>query len=87
MVFRLQPRKQMPECDLSRPSVAQGKEISLQKVAHQNQISAFFDSQGLIHKEFVPTGQTVNSNFYKNVLDCLIKRINCVCSDKLVSSA
>ncbi len=25
---------------------------------------AFFDSLGLIHKEFVPSGQTVNANFY-----------------------
>ncbi len=37
---------------------------------------AFFNSRGLIHKEFVPTGQTVNANFYKYVLDRLIKRIN-----------
>ncbi len=37
---------------------------------------AFFNSRGLIHKEFVPTGQTVNANFYKDVLDRLIKRIN-----------
>ncbi len=37
---------------------------------------AFFDSRRLIHKRFVPTEQTVNTNFYKDVLDHLIKRIN-----------
>ncbi len=42
---------------------------------------AFFDSWGLIHKEYVPTGQTVNANFYKDVLDRLIKRINRICPD------
>ncbi len=42
---------------------------------------AFFDSRGLIHKEFVPTGQIVNANFYKVVLDRLIERINHVCPD------
>jgi len=28
----------------------------------------FFDSQGIVHKEFVPPGQTVNRNFYCEVL-------------------
>ncbi len=45
----------------------------------------FFDSRGLIHKEFVPTGQTVNANFYEDILDHLIKRINRVRLDLHVS--
>ncbi len=44
-------------------------------------LAAFFDSRGLIQKEFVPTGQTVNANFYKDVSDPLTRRINCVCPD------
>ncbi len=28
----------------------------------------FFDSQGIVHKEFVPPGSTVNAAFYKEVL-------------------
>ncbi len=36
----------------------------------------FFDCRGLIHKEFVSTGEIVNVNFYKDVLDHLIKRID-----------
>jgi len=32
---------------------------------------AFFDIDGLVHHEFVPTGQTVNKEFYKTVLQCL----------------
>jgi hypothetical protein len=31
-------------------------------------IIAFFDIKGIVHKEFVPTGQTVNSGFYCDVL-------------------
>ena len=32
----------------------------------QNQVDAhfFYDSKGIVHKEFVPTGQTVNAIFY-----------------------
>jgi hypothetical protein len=35
----------------------------------------FFDSQGVVQKEFVPEGETVNAEFYKGVLDRLLKRI------------
>jgi len=35
----------------------------------------FLDSQGLVHKEFVPEGKTGNAEFYKGVMDRLLKRI------------
>jgi len=35
----------------------------------------FFDSQGIVHKEFVQEGCTVNAEYYKGVLDRLISRI------------
>jgi hypothetical protein len=35
----------------------------------------FFDSQGVVHKEFVPEGKTVNAELYKGVMDHLLKRI------------
>ena len=35
----------------------------------------FFESQGVLHKEFVPEGKTVNAEFYKGVMDGLLKRI------------
>jgi histone-lysine N-methyltransferase SETMAR len=34
----------------------------------------FFDSQGVVNKEFVPEGKTVNAEFYKGVMDCFLKR-------------
>ena len=36
---------------------------------------AFFDTEGVIHGEFVPEGQRVNAEFYVGVLDRLLKRI------------
>jgi hypothetical protein len=35
----------------------------------------FFDSQGAVQKEFVPEGKTVNAEFYKGVMDRLLKCI------------
>jgi len=35
-----------------------------------------FDSQGVIHKGFVPQGQTVNKQYYREVLERLRKRVH-----------
>jgi len=35
----------------------------------------FFYSQGVVHKEFIPEGKRVNSEFYKEVMDRPLKRI------------
>ena len=35
----------------------------------------FFDCQGVVHKEFVPEGKTVNAEFYKGVVGRVLKRI------------
>jgi hypothetical protein len=52
---------------------AEGTEIP--KVPHQDQVDNFFDSQGVVHKEFVPEGKTVTAEFYKGVMDRPLKRI------------
>ena len=36
---------------------------------------AFFDHQRMVHHEFVPQGQTVNQQFYKEVLTRLVNKI------------
>ena len=38
-------------------------------------IIVFFNSRGIVHKEFVPPGLTVNHAFYKDVLEWLQKRV------------
>jgi hypothetical protein len=35
----------------------------------------FFDPQGVVHKEFVPAGKTINAEFYRGVMDRLPKWI------------
>jgi hypothetical protein len=39
-------------------------------------LTIFFGSQGVVHKEFVPEGKTVNAEFYKALIDRLLKRIH-----------
>jgi hypothetical protein len=38
-----------------------------------------FNSQGVVHQEFIPEGKTVNAEFYKVVMDCLLKHIQWAC--------
>jgi hypothetical protein len=38
-------------------------------------LTAFFDVKGVIHHEFVPEKQTVNSKFYKVMINRLIARV------------
>jgi len=35
----------------------------------------FFDWQGVIHKEFVPEGETINAVYYKGVMERLLNRV------------
>ena len=51
------------------------EETEIPKVPHQDHVDNFFDSQGLVHKEFVPEGKRVNAEFYKAVMDLLLKHI------------
>jgi len=44
----------------------------------------FFNRQGVMHKEFVP-GQTLNFEFYKEVMAQLLKRLWCVRLDETES--
>ena len=41
----------------------------------KSMLICFFDSQGIVHKEFLPPGQTVNQTFYREVLERLRKRV------------
>jgi hypothetical protein len=50
------------------------KKFKFQKVPHQDQVDTYFDSQGVMHKEFVPKRKkTVNAEFYKGVTDRLLE--------------
>ena len=55
--------------------IASTEETEISKVPHQDHVENFLDSQGVVHKEFVPEVKTINAEFYKGVMDRLLKRI------------
>jgi histone-lysine N-methyltransferase SETMAR len=51
------------------------KKLRFQKSKVKMMLIVFFDSQGIVQKEFVQEGYTVNAEYYKGVSDRLISRI------------
>ena len=54
------------------------KKNHLQKPKVKTLLIAFFDNKGIIHKEFVLAGQTINATFYQAVLNRLLQCIRWV---------
>ena len=55
------------------------KTLIFQRFRIKTMLTIFFDSQGIVHKEFIPEGKTVNAEFYKGVMGHLLKCIQRVC--------
>jgi hypothetical protein len=55
------------------------KKLKFQRSHFKTTLIIFFDSQGVVHKEFEPEGKTVNEEFYKGIMDRLLKCIQRVC--------
>jgi len=54
------------------------KKVRMSKSKIKSSLICFFDSPGIVHKECVPPGQTVNQTLYREVLERLRKRVACV---------
>jgi len=57
----------------------QPKKLKFQRSRIKTMLITFFYSQGVVHKEFVLAGKTVNAEFYKGALDRLLRCIQRVC--------
>ena len=75
-MFCLRPetKRQISEWGVSKTS-PRPKKLKFQRSRIKSTLTNFFDSQGVVHKEFVPEGKTANAEFYKGVMDQLLKRI------------
>jgi hypothetical protein len=51
------------------------KKLKFQRSRIKNMLIILFDYQVAVHKKFVPQGKTENVEFYKGVMNCLLKRI------------
>jgi len=51
------------------------KKSEISEVSCEEHVGELFDWQGVIHKEFVPEGETINAVYYKGVMERLLNRI------------
>jgi len=52
------------------------KKLKFQRSRIKIILIIFFDSQGAVHKKFVPERKRVNAKFYKGVMNCLLEHIH-----------
>jgi len=64
------PNSGVAHCKLSLSQDSENEQI-------QNEVDAhlFFFNQGIVQKEFVPPGQTVNQTFYREIVERLRKKV------------
>ena len=80
MGVRLRSRDQTAKFGMAHEKFS-SEESTHEQIQGENNDYCLFDSRGIVHKEFVPPGQTVNHAFYKDVLERLWKRVQRVRTD------
>jgi hypothetical protein len=73
--FAYDPETKRQSSDWVGETSLRPKKVKFQRYRIKSILIIFFDSQGVVHEEFVPEGKTVNAEFYKGVMDRLLKRI------------
>ncbi|UYV64611.1 hypothetical protein LAZ67_3001306, partial [Cordylochernes scorpioides] len=80
-MFEYDPESKRQSCAWHTKSSPRPKKARMSKSRIKTMIIVFFDIRGIVHCEFVPQGQTVNSAFYLEVLRRLKRRIPRVRTD------
>ena len=70
-VYGYDPETKQTSSQWKTASSPRPKKVRQVKSNVRTMLIAFFNIDGLVHHEYVPTGQTVNKEFYKTVLQHL----------------
>jgi len=81
-VYGYDPEKKQMSSQWSTSSSSRPKKARQVKSNIKTMLIAFFDIDRLVHHDFVPTGQTVNKEFYKTVLQRLHDAVRRHCPEK-----
>lgn len=74
-VFQYDPESKRQSAEWHTTSSPRQKKARMSKSRVKSMLIVFFYAKGIVHHEFVPPGQTVNAQFYKEVLQRLNHRI------------
>lgn len=73
--FQYDPETKRQSAEWKHPSEPNPKKSRLEKSKVKSMLICFYDSKGIIHREFVQSGQTVTAVFYLGVLRRLVSSI------------
>ena len=76
LVFCLCPETKPQSSEWVGETSPRLKKLKFQRYRIKTMLIIFFDSQGIVHKEFILEGKTVKTEFYKGVTDRLLKHIH-----------
>lgn len=74
--FQYEPKTKRQSAEWIGSDESKPKKLRYQKSKVKTMLIVFFDSKGIVHKEFIPSGQTVNGQYYLTILDRLWKRVH-----------
>jgi len=80
-VFDYDPKTKWQSSEWHTKSSPCPKKACMSRSKVKTMIIVFFNSRGIVHKEFVPPGLTVNHAFYRDVLERLRKQVQRVRTD------
>jgi len=68
IVYTYDPESKLQSSQWKSPGSPRPKKTRTQKSKLKKMLICFFDQQGIVHREFVPPGMTVNADFYCDIL-------------------
>jgi len=74
-IFEYDPETKRQSKEWHASASPHPKKARMSKVIIKSMLICFFDSQGIVHTEFGPQGQTVNQFYYREILERLRKRV------------
>jgi hypothetical protein len=77
-IIEYDPKTKQQSLEWHRRNSPHLKKAIMTKSKIKSTLICFFNSQGVVHKEFMPQVQTVNKQCYHEVPECLRKRVHCV---------
>lgn len=75
-IFEYDPESKRQSSEWHTSESPRPKKARMSKSRVKTMLIVFFDVRGIVHHEFLPQGQTVNSQFYLEVLKRLKQRVN-----------
>jgi len=68
IIYAYDPETKLQSLQWKSPGSPRPKKAHMQKSKLKTMLICFFDQEGIVHREIVPPGMTVNADFYCDVL-------------------